>query len=102
MSRFVTMNIVRYSNVFANDLDNWNGLANFFSFECECVLMVDKWKGCPCVCLCLLFCLCHKRVFDGLGVRGGAQWAKSGGEAVLLQSSDFTKDPMHDFNRLFC
>ena len=33
---------------------------------------------------------------------GGAQWAKSGGEAVLLQFSDFTKDPMHDFNRLFC
>ena len=32
----------------------------------------------------------------------GAQWAKSGGEAVLLQFSDFTKDPMHDFNRLFC
>ena len=30
------------------------------------------------------------------------QWAKSGGEAVLLQFSDFTKDPMHDFNRLFC
>ena len=30
------------------------------------------------------------------------QWAKSGGEAVLLQGSDFTKDPMHDFNRLFC
>ena len=26
----------------------------------------------------------------------------SGGEAVLLQLSDFTKDPMHDFNRLFC
>ena len=24
------------------------------------------------------------------------------GEAVLLQFSDFTKDPMHDFNRLFC
>ena len=41
------------------------------SFECECVLMVDKWKGCPCVCLCLLFCLCHKRVFDGVGVEGG-------------------------------
>ena len=34
--------------------------------------------------------------------RGGAQWAKSGGEAALLQFSDFTKDPMHDFNRLFC
>ena len=33
---------------------------------------------------------------------GGAQWAKSGGEAFLLQFSDFTKDPMHDFNRLFC
>ena len=33
---------------------------------------------------------------------GGAQWAKSGGEAVLLQFSDFTKDPMHDFIRLFC
>ena len=33
---------------------------------------------------------------------GGAEWAKSGGEAVLLQFSDFTKDPMHDFNRLFC
>ena len=32
----------------------------------------------------------------------GAQWAKSGGEAVLLQFSDSTKDPMHDFNRLFC
>ena len=30
------------------------------------------------------------------------QWAKSGGEAVLLEFSDFTKDPMHDFNRLFC
>ena len=30
------------------------------------------------------------------------QWAKSGGEAFLLQFSDFTKDPMHDFNRLFC
>ena len=36
------------------------------------------------------------------GGRGGAQWAKSGGEAFLLQFSDFTKDPMHDFNRLFC
>ena len=35
-------------------------------------------------------------------VLGGAQWAKSGGEAVLLQFSDSTKDPMHDFNRLFC
>ena len=23
------------------------------------------------------------------------QWAKSGGEAVLLKFSDFTKDPMH-------
>ena len=34
--------------------------------------------------------------------RGGAQWAKSGGEAVLLQFSDSTKDPMHDYNRLFC
>ena len=34
--------------------------------------------------------------------QGGAQWAKSGGEAVLLQFSDSTKDPMHDFNRLFC
>ena len=33
---------------------------------------------------------------------GGAQWAKSGGEAVLWQFSDSTKDPMHDFNRLFC
>ena len=33
---------------------------------------------------------------------GGAQWAKSGGEAVLLQFSDFTKDPMHGFNRLLC
>ena len=32
----------------------------------------------------------------------GAQWAKSGGEAVLLQFSDFTKDIMHDLNRLFC
>ena len=32
----------------------------------------------------------------------GAQWAKSEGEAVLLQFSGFTKDPMHDFNRLFC
>ena len=32
----------------------------------------------------------------------GAQWAKSGGEAVLLQLSDFTKEPLHDFNRLFC
>ena len=30
------------------------------------------------------------------------QWAKSGGEGVLLQFSNFTKDPMHDFNRLFC
>ena len=30
------------------------------------------------------------------------QWAKSEGEAVLLQFSGFTKDPMHDFNRLFC
>ena len=39
----------------------------------------------------------------GLGKGGwGAQWAKSGGEAVLLQFSDFTKDPMHDLNRLFC
>ena len=27
---------------------------------------------------------------------------KSGGDAVLLQFSDSTKDPMHDFNRLFC
>ena len=35
-------------------------------------------------------------------VERGAQWAKSGGEAFLLQFSDFTKDPMHDFNRLFC
>ena len=33
---------------------------------------------------------------------GGAQWAKSEGEAVLIQFSGFTKDPMHDFNRLFC
>ena len=33
---------------------------------------------------------------------GGAQWAKSEGEAVLLGYSGFTKDPMHDFNRLFC
>ena len=33
---------------------------------------------------------------------GAAQWAKSEGEAVLLQFSGFTKDPMHDFNRLFC
>ena len=33
---------------------------------------------------------------------GGAQWAKSRGEGVLLQFSDSTKDPMHDFNRLFC
>ena len=32
----------------------------------------------------------------------GAQWAKSGGEAVLLQFLDFTKDPMQDFNKLFC
>ena len=32
----------------------------------------------------------------------GAQRAKSEGEAVLLQFSGFTKDPMHDFNRLFC
>ena len=31
-----------------------------------------------------------------------AQWAKSGGKAVLLQFSDFTKYPMHDLNRLFC
>ena len=30
------------------------------------------------------------------------QWAKSEGEAVLLGYSGFTKDPMHDFNRLFC
>ena len=37
----------------------------------------------------------------GVKVGWGAQWAKSGGEAVLLQLSDFTKDPMHDFNRLF-
>ena len=39
-----------------------------------------------------------------LAVRGGrgAQWAKSEGEAVLLGYSGFTKDPMHDFNRLFC
>ena len=29
------------------------------------------------------------------------QWAKSEGEAVLLQFSGFTKDPMHDFKRLF-
>ena len=27
-------------------------------------------------------------------VLGGAQWAKSGGEAVLLQFSDFAKDPI--------
>ena len=33
---------------------------------------------------------------------GGAQWAKLGGEAVLLDSSDFTKDSMHDFNRFVC
>ena len=30
------------------------------------------------------------------------QWAKSGGEAVQLELSDFNKHPMHDFNRLFC
>ena len=30
------------------------------------------------------------------------QWAKSEGVAVLLGYSGFTKDPMHDFNRLFC
>ena len=36
------------------------------------------------------------------GRGGGAQGAKSGGEAVLLQFSDFTKDTMHNFNRLFC
>ena len=38
----------------------------------------------------------------GVKVGWGAQWAKSGGEAVLLQLSDFTKDPIHDLNRLFC
>ena len=37
-----------------------------------------------------------------IGGGGVALWAKSGGEAFLLQFSDFTKDPMHDFNRLFC
>ena len=38
------------------------------------------------------------------GIEGGegAQWAQSEGEAVLLGYSGFTKDPMHDFNRLFC
>ena len=41
-------------------------------------------------------------VFAVIVEKGGAQWAKSGGEAFLLQFSDFTKDPMHDFNRLFC
>ena len=30
------------------------------------------------------------------------QWAKLGGEAVLLDSSDFTKDPIHDFTRFVC
>ena len=37
-----------------------------------------------------------------MGSGGGAQWAKSEGEAVLLQLSDFSKDPMHDFNRFVC
>ena len=37
-----------------------------------------------------------------MGVDGGAQWAKSEDEAVLLGYSGFTKDPMQDFNRLFC
>ena len=36
------------------------------------------------------------------GVGPPPQWAESGGEAVLIQFSDFTKEPMHDFNRLFC
>ena len=40
--------------------------------------------------------------FYGIFHEGGAQWAKSGGEGVLLQFSDSTNDPMHDFNRLFC
>ena len=44
----------------------------------------------------------RKMTCDDMMTQGGAQWAKSGGEAVLLQFSDFTKDPMHDFNRLFC
>ena len=53
-------------------------------------------------------CCCDLTLFEPayLGVSkyqgGGPQWAKSGGEAVLLQFSDSTKDPMHDFNRLFC
>ena len=34
------------------------------------------------------------RWFSPLGVGPPPQWAKSGGEAVLLQFSDFTKDPM--------
>ena len=33
------------------------------------------------------------KLFSVKGV-GGAQWAKSGGEAVQLELSDFTKDPM--------
>ena len=37
-----------------------------------------------------------------LDAGGGAQWAKSGGEAVQLELSDVTKDLMHDFNRFFC
>ena len=31
---------------------------------------------------------------------GGAQWAKSGGEAVLLQLSDFTKGPYARFQQI--
>ena len=50
------------------------------------------------LCTCLLLGVL---VVNEVGVEG-AQWAKSGGEAVLLQFSDSTKDPMHDFNRLFC
>ena len=44
---------------------------------------------------------CKNYLADLFSVKG-AQWAKSGGEGVLLQFSDSTKDPMHDFNRLFC
>ena len=44
-----------------------------------------------------------KRFLSGIArMMGGAQWAKSEGEAVLLGYSGFTKDPMHNFNRLFC
>ena len=43
-----------------------------------------------------------QQILDLFRAGGGAQWAKSEGEAVLLQFSGFTKDPMHDFNRFFC